>query len=154
MRCLIIVSVFRPSPTLFLSTDRSVFSAVRWDPHMEDDVFMCQSAHLYASYYLLQITVHRPFIPSPRKASGVSFPSLAICTNAARSCVHVLDVQAKRSGGTSYLNQVYGHIFSFFEVHSPRTLLDGLAGLWHRTVTEYMGRKALWKRSRSGEGDG
>ncbi|KAJ3518564.1 hypothetical protein NM688_g9420 [Phlebia brevispora] len=84
----------------------SVPDHLRWDPHMENLVFLSQSAHLYASYYALQITVHRPYIPSPRKPSGVSFPSLAICTNAARSCIHVLDVHAKRTGFTSYMNQM------------------------------------------------
>ena len=74
--------------------------AVRWDPHREDSVFFSQSVLLHAAYYNLQIAVHRPYIPSPRKPSPLSFPSLAICTNAARSCIHVLDVQYKRSGST------------------------------------------------------
>lgn len=65
---------------------------------MDNLVFLSQSALLYGSYYTIQIAVHRPFIPSPRKPSGISFPSLAICTNAARSCVHVLDVHSKRVG--------------------------------------------------------
>lgn len=72
--------------------------AVRWDPNIEHLVFFGQSATLYATYYHLQIIVHRPFIPSPRKPSALSFPSLAICTNAARSCIHVLDVQFSRTG--------------------------------------------------------
>lgn len=61
-------------------------------------MFFNQSASLYATYYHLQIIVHRPFIPSPRKPTALSFPSLAICTNAARSCIHVLDVQFQRMG--------------------------------------------------------
>ena len=79
---------------------------MRWDPTRENILFLNQSANLYANYYQLQIAVHRPFIPSPRKPSPLSFPSLAICTNAARSCIHVLDVQAKRSGCPTYFNQV------------------------------------------------
>ncbi|OBZ66208.1 hypothetical protein A0H81_13860 [Grifola frondosa] len=75
----------------------SVPDHLRWDPNRENILFLNQSAHLYASYYQLQISVHRPFIPSPRKPSPLSFPSLAICTNAARSCTHVLDIQYKRS---------------------------------------------------------
>ncbi|TFK88610.1 hypothetical protein K466DRAFT_488593 [Polyporus arcularius HHB13444] len=70
---------------------------LQWDPNREDHVFMNQSATLYAHYYLLQICIHRPFIPSPRKPSRLTFPSLAICTNAARSCTHVLDVQMQRT---------------------------------------------------------
>ncbi|THG99015.1 hypothetical protein EW026_g3256 [Hermanssonia centrifuga] len=84
----------------------SVPDHLRWDPHRENLDFLNQSALLYASYYTLQITVHRPFIPTPRKPSVLSFPSLAICTNAARSCIHVLDVQFHRTGKTSYLNQL------------------------------------------------
>ena len=58
-----------------------------------------QSAMLYSGYYMLQINVHRPFIPSPRKPSRLSFPSLAICTNAARSCIHVLEVHRQTTKG-------------------------------------------------------
>jgi hypothetical protein len=74
------------------------FSIVRWDPSREDIQFFNQSAYLHASYYHLQILIHRPFIPSPRKPSPLSFPSLAICTNAARSCSHVVDIQRRRTG--------------------------------------------------------
>lgn len=84
----------------------SVPDHLRWDPNRENLVFLNQSAILYASYYQLQISVHRPFIPSPRKPSPLSFPSLAICTNAARSCTHVLDVQYKRTGIPLYHNQM------------------------------------------------
>lgn len=71
---------------------------VRWDPNREDEVFFNQSAMLYAQYYLVQIIVHRPYIPTPGKQSPLSFPSLAICTNAARSCSHVMDIQQRRLG--------------------------------------------------------
>lgn len=71
--------------------------AVRWDPNRENEDFFNQSVSLYTSYYHLQILIHRPFIPSPRKPSPLSFPSLAICTNAARSCSHVVDIKRKRS---------------------------------------------------------
>ncbi|KAG9308125.1 hypothetical protein JVU11DRAFT_12477 [Chiua virens] len=56
-----------------------------------------QSCSLYAYYYTVQMFIHRPFIPSPRKPSLLSFPSLAICTNAARLCSHVIDIYRKRS---------------------------------------------------------
>ncbi|KAI0741238.1 fungal-specific transcription factor domain-containing protein [Irpex lacteus] len=77
---------------------------LRWDPNREDPVFLAQSAALYALYYNLQIIVHRPFISSPRKPSSLVFPSLAICTNAARSCIHVLDVNYRRNGSASFSN--------------------------------------------------
>ncbi|RPD72366.1 hypothetical protein L226DRAFT_546928 [Lentinus tigrinus ALCF2SS1-7] len=84
----------------------SVPDHLRWDPTRENLLFLNQSANLYANYYQLQIAVHRPFIPSPRKPSPLSFPSLAICTNAARSCIHVLDLQYKRAGMPTYSNQM------------------------------------------------
>lgn len=71
---------------------------LRWDPNMDINDFFLQSYSLYSSYYHVQILIHRPFIPSPRKPSPLSFPSLAICTNAARSCSHVMDLYRCRSG--------------------------------------------------------
>ncbi|KAI0081043.1 hypothetical protein K474DRAFT_57243 [Panus rudis PR-1116 ss-1] len=84
----------------------SVPDHLRWDPNRENPLFLNQSAFLYAHYYQLQISVHRPFIPSPRKPSPLSFPSLAICTNAARSCTHVLDVPFRRFGTVLFHNQI------------------------------------------------
>ncbi|KAM5539214.1 hypothetical protein V8D89_007087 [Ganoderma adspersum] len=84
----------------------SVPDHLRWDPTRENLLFLNQSANLHANYYQLQIAVHRPFIPSPRKPSPLSFPSLAICTNAARSCIHVLDVQYNRAGVPLFSNQM------------------------------------------------
>ncbi|KII84068.1 hypothetical protein PLICRDRAFT_367695 [Plicaturopsis crispa FD-325 SS-3] len=69
---------------------------LRWDPLREDALFFNQSAALHASYYYVQILIHRPYIPSPNKSSPVSFPSLAICTNAARSSIHALVHQYQR----------------------------------------------------------
>ncbi|KAF9223941.1 hypothetical protein BS17DRAFT_704855 [Gyrodon lividus] len=64
---------------------------LRWNATRDVNTpLFTQSSVLYASYYLVQILIHRPFIPSPRKPSPLPFPSLAICTNAARSCAHVL----------------------------------------------------------------
>lgn len=75
----------------------SVPDHLRWDPNRENPLFFDQSATLYSTYYHVQILIHRPFIPSPRKPSPLSFPSLAICTTAARSCSHVMDLQRRRS---------------------------------------------------------
>ncbi|ESK85138.1 hypothetical protein Moror_3593 [Moniliophthora roreri MCA 2997] len=83
----------------------SVPEHLRWDPNREDEVFFNQSVVLYTQYYLLQILIHRPFIPSPKRPSPLSFPSLAICTNAARSCCHIVDTQRKRKGFLLPMNQ-------------------------------------------------
>ena len=73
-----------------------VLFSVRWDPTREDENFFNQSASCYALYYHIQILIHRPFIPSPNKPSALFFPSLAICTNAARSCSHIAEAQLRR----------------------------------------------------------
>ncbi|RPD52801.1 hypothetical protein L227DRAFT_646228 [Lentinus tigrinus ALCF2SS1-6] len=78
---------------------------LKWDPDREDRVFFDQSATLYAYYYLLQIAIHRPFM-SARKPSQLTLPSLVICTNAARSCTHVIGVQMKRTGTALILNRI------------------------------------------------
>ena len=78
---------------------------VRWDPDREDDLFLNQSAILYANYYQLQIFIHRTFIPSPRRPlanANLSLPSMTICVNAARACLRVLDVQNRRAKAPSW----------------------------------------------------
>ncbi|KAG0702839.1 fungal-specific transcription factor domain-containing protein [Suillus ampliporus] len=84
----------------------SVPDHLRWDPNRDINDFFLQSHTLYSSYYHVQILIHRPFIPSPRKPSPLSFPSLAICTNAARSCSHVLDIYRRRSGQPAPYSQM------------------------------------------------
>jgi len=71
-------------------------SAVRWDPHRENQIFFIQSATLRIVYYFIQITIHRPFIPSFRKESSLLLPALAICASAARATSHVADALRKR----------------------------------------------------------
>ncbi|KAK0461277.1 fungal-specific transcription factor domain-containing protein [Desarmillaria tabescens] len=73
----------------------SIPDHLRWDPHRKDSTFLFQSAALYCMYYMLQIQIHRPFLHTD---SPLSFPSLAICTNAARSCSHVVDVHCTTNG--------------------------------------------------------
>ncbi|KAF8320305.1 hypothetical protein DL93DRAFT_2052825, partial [Clavulina sp. PMI_390] len=69
---------------------------LKWDPSRQNDTYFTQSAILFASYYNLQILIHRPFIHPLNKHS----PSLSICTNAARSCSHVVEILLKRSTQT------------------------------------------------------
>ncbi|KAJ7662890.1 fungal-specific transcription factor domain-containing protein, partial [Mycena rosella] len=77
----------------------SIPSHVRWDPNRKDDIFFDQSAYLYASYYHVQMTIHCPLIPMVRKSEATSLRSLAIGTNAARSCSHVSDISRERKKG-------------------------------------------------------
>ncbi|KAJ9092550.1 hypothetical protein QFC21_006781 [Naganishia friedmannii] len=77
----------------------SVPEQLRWDPQREDNVFFEQSCVLYSYYYFAQILIHRPFIPTPKTAPAIAslaLPSLAICTNAARSCAHIVELQVSR----------------------------------------------------------
>ncbi|KAJ7644888.1 fungal-specific transcription factor domain-containing protein [Roridomyces roridus] len=98
-------SMCKPSKVLELDSELnswvdSVPERLRWDPNQENQILLDQSAAIYAVYYHAQILIHRRFIPTPGKlAARTSFPSLAICANAARSCGHVLDVQARRGRG-------------------------------------------------------
>jgi len=66
---------------------------LRWDPEMTNQAFFHQSSFLHATYYYIQIQIHRPFLT---KKSALTFPSLAMCTSAARSCCHVLEVSLSR----------------------------------------------------------
>ena len=104
--------LYFPFPTV------AYISSVRWDPNREDDNLFNQSVFLYVTYYYIQITIHRPFIPSPRKPARLSFPSLAICTNAARSCSHIVDIHMKRNTKPPAQFQVAVYFFGF-----QRTLL-------------------------------
>ncbi|KAF7363845.1 Fungal-trans domain-containing protein [Mycena sanguinolenta] len=64
-----------------------------WNPYHENETFFEQSVALHAFYYHLQIMVHRPFLQTK---SASTLRSLAICTNAARSCATVADVKIRR----------------------------------------------------------
>ncbi|KAJ7709839.1 fungal-specific transcription factor domain-containing protein [Mycena rosella] len=67
---------------------------LRWDPDRQNRLHFNQSALLYAGYYNVQIMVHRPYIPAPLETSRPgALPSLAICTNAARSCARIFHAQ-------------------------------------------------------------
>ncbi|KAF7328632.1 Zn(2)-C6 fungal-type domain-containing protein [Mycena sanguinolenta] len=72
---------------------------LRWDPNRPEDAFFDQSVFLYCSYYQVQMTIHRPFVPMMRSAVPRSLPSLGICTNAARSCSHVAETSRLRKNG-------------------------------------------------------
>ncbi|WOO84435.1 Transcriptional activator protein acu-15 [Vanrija pseudolonga] len=74
----------------------SVPDNLRWDPTRADKRLFEHSAVLYAHYYYVQILIHRPFIPTRKHPENVGFPSLAICSNAARSICNILDAVLRR----------------------------------------------------------
>ncbi|TFK73931.1 hypothetical protein BDN72DRAFT_834263 [Pluteus cervinus] len=67
---------------------------LRWDANRtnQNQVFHSQSASLFATYYLVQIQIHRQFIQTQ---SPLSAASLAICINAARCCSQISDTQLR-----------------------------------------------------------
>ncbi|KAG6837491.1 hypothetical protein H0H93_008416 [Arthromyces matolae] len=69
---------------------------LKWISSSPGTIFYSQSAMLHACYYHVRILVHRPFIPLPNKPSSLPFPSLAICTNAARSCIRIMKTYAEQ----------------------------------------------------------
>ena len=95
------------SPSAIISDAVAFFfvpSPVRWSPNMGNHVFATQSATLFLGYYLNQILIYRPFIPSVKPdaatkttASRVSFPfpALPICLNAARTSIRILEAEKK-----------------------------------------------------------
>ncbi|KAJ3747761.1 fungal-specific transcription factor domain-containing protein [Lentinula detonsa] len=68
----------------------SVPHHVQWDPKQADPILLLQSAMLYSSYHWVQ--VHKKFIPGPNQEAVLDgLPSLAICANAARSCIRIAE---------------------------------------------------------------
>ena len=78
---------------------------MRWDPARADETFFSQSAHLHIQYHTTQIMIHRPLIPVDPRVP-VPFPSLAICTNAARAIIQVVEEINKRTGSPHHRNMV------------------------------------------------
>ncbi|TRM63875.1 fungal-specific transcription factor domain-containing protein [Schizophyllum amplum] len=68
---------------------------LRWDSKEPDQTRFDHAACLAICYYHLQIFVHKPFITPLHASSHLTFPSLAICTSAARSCARVADAQTQ-----------------------------------------------------------
>ncbi|KAF5361133.1 hypothetical protein D9758_009054 [Tetrapyrgos nigripes] len=73
----------------------SVPPHLQWGIPVQNDVFFTQSAALWSTYYWLQILIHRRFIPRPGHSAHL-LPSLAICVNAARSCIRVVEAHLRR----------------------------------------------------------
>ncbi|KAM5544332.1 hypothetical protein V8D89_001992 [Ganoderma adspersum] len=82
----------------------SLPSHLRWDPEQADVVWLTQAASLNAFHYYIQFAVHRPFMVASRSESPLSFPSVIICTNGARSSIQVLEVLTKRTGTPGHTN--------------------------------------------------
>lgn len=97
---------------------------VRWDAQHQNDIFFSQSAILHSMYYWVQIQVHRRFIPRPGQNPTISFPSLAICANAARSCIRVVETYLKQR----FLE--FGHFMVCILKYSPEKYWLGFSTLY------------------------
>ncbi|KAF9264054.1 hypothetical protein L218DRAFT_247294 [Marasmius fiardii PR-910] len=60
---------------------------LQWDSTRERGIFFEQSGLLRVYYHAVQIQTHRRFV---HKSSPLSFSSLAMCTTAAKSCIHIV----------------------------------------------------------------
>ncbi|KAJ6467876.1 fungal-specific transcription factor domain-containing protein [Mycena sanguinolenta] len=104
---------------------------LRWDPMREDPVFFDQSVTLWCSYYHLQISIHRPFIPMLGR-KPVILPALTICTNAARACANLVDIQRRRNGSIPFPLNLTPVVISGL-VLSLKMLSGKLSGLSDRS---------------------
>ena len=136
--------------------------SVKWDPTRTDPVFVLQSGCMYAQYYevcdagqslacmlnkyhtQLQIMIHRCFIPTPQKPSQTTFPSLAICTNAARSCVQIISSCRRRlpqwRGFIFQVHFTYNHCIIAYQLTSK--LRDGGIHVFPCAHLQHLGRTA------------
>ncbi|UZJ51969.1 hypothetical protein CBS101457_001289 [Exobasidium rhododendri] len=66
-------------------------SHLRYNPEEQDTDILLQSSRLFVQYYFIQTLIHRPFIQSEKwNKSDLTFKSLAIVSNAARSAIHIM----------------------------------------------------------------
>ncbi|CAE6410976.1 unnamed protein product [Rhizoctonia solani] len=65
--------------------------------------FLDQTVSLWATYYHIDITIHREFIT---KRSALTASCLDRCRHSARECARILEVQLRAEGSTTLLNTV------------------------------------------------
>jgi len=102
------------------------------------------------NYYYAQIIVHRPFLPvSGKKPSPLSYPSLAICTNAARSISNILDAHYKRLVSAPSYGQLEENTIAIIPSNFSLAFMTGvilLITLWNAKKTgSYVDPKAIGK---------
>jgi hypothetical protein len=73
-------------------------AAVRWEPHLANDLFFHQSAFLHESYYLVQMAVFQKFLLTKNQERPLFVPSVKTCTDAAKACAMVFHAHLSRKG--------------------------------------------------------
>ncbi|THU89038.1 hypothetical protein K435DRAFT_678777, partial [Dendrothele bispora CBS 962.96] len=113
-------------------------------------IFATQAAALYSMYYFFQIQLHRPFITKMSGASTTSATEsssanasvhMAICVNAARSCIHLLDVYSQKYK-TPPIPHIYVRLFSSAVILVLNISSGRLTGLSRNSTTD---RESVYK---------
>jgi hypothetical protein len=69
----------------------SVPEYLRYNPSETNPDILMQSSKIYVQYYYTQTLIHRPYIQNEKvEHSELTFKSLAIVSNAARSAIHII----------------------------------------------------------------
>lgn len=84
---------------------------LKYDVNREDAPFAAQAASLHATYHSLRIFIHRPFVTMPRSVP-VPFPSLTICTHAARACIQAIERYFALAGPVLVFQYHLGSLFA------------------------------------------
>lgn len=118
---------------------------------MADDVFASQSAMLHLSYYIVQITVYRPFIPIVRGPNAphtqppclplgdkpdISTTALSICASAAKAGTLILEVLLQRGHSRHTVLVHYAFLYAGVMLVSLWTQIAKEAAHWKRSVQE------------------
>lgn len=76
----------------------NVPSHLRYNPSETNVELLIQSSRVYMQYYNTQTLIHRPYIQSEKTENNeLTFKSLAIVSNAARSAIHIIHHLQKRN---------------------------------------------------------
>ncbi|PCH43649.1 hypothetical protein WOLCODRAFT_138497 [Wolfiporia cocos MD-104 SS10] len=121
----------------------SLPSHLKWSTTMEDDIFTSQSALLHMSYYLVQISIYRPFIPVPhmqsaerhghRQQAPDKLSALSICASAAKAGTHILEVLLHKGFPRNTVVVHYAFVYAGVLV----------VNLWNQIAKE--GRHEAWR---------
>ena len=123
--------------------------------YKDNRYFANQAAALHVNYYWVQIQIHRKFIRgrAANRNKTKAFTSLAVCANAARSSVRLMEVQDREGGlpvpfpGT----QVRFMPARFGRRIANRRFVDGAFQRGNRVITQGLGREEPWLCSRSSQ---
>jgi hypothetical protein len=92
----------------------SVPDHLRYNPNESNIDVLMQSSKVYVQYYHTQTLIHRPFIQSDKMESNeLTFKSLAIVSNAARSAIHIIYNLQQRGLVVNSSSEALSRTFAF-----------------------------------------